>query len=200
MNAINCSREKQGKKPLDVTKTGAIYHSYISINTHLICACGKINYEKPSINTICFSPHLKHDSRAEKKPAQTGAQAGPLQHASTTETKEEANTDDDNHLTSNCSPNQRDHPAQLDLCTSKCFSGTLCNVSTPLNSYSKAEHGLEKQDLVGIFPPNFVQKPDSGCADTGCPNSYLSLVLYPVARVPDIPKTLSSACRRPEGA
>lgn len=47
-------------------------------------------------------------------------------------------------------------PGHSDLCTSKHFLNALYNASTPLNSHSKAEHGLKKQELVGVFPLNFV--------------------------------------------
>lgn len=86
-------------------------------------------------------------------------------------------------------------PGHLDLCTSKGF----LDVGTPLNSHSKAEHGLKKQDLVRIFPLNFVAKPDSGYL---C-GYWLSKQLSPLpqhSRSFHIPKNLYSACRIPPAA
>lgn len=82
-------------------------------------------------------------------------------------------------------------PGHWHLCIRKCFLGALWKFSTPLNSYSKAEYGMKTEDLVGILLLNAAWKPDTG---------YLSIVYHNMAGVSDIPKNLSSACRRPKGA
>lgn len=89
--------------------------------------------------------------RAEKKTVQTGTQAGPPEHHET-QRKEQTPTMTTISL-ANMAQIREIIPG---LCTSKCFLDALCNVSTPLNSHFKAERGLKKQDLVRIFPLNFV--------------------------------------------